>query len=209
VSCVVSYGVVDADYGMRLRAGSGLADGPFYMLSLTRFLPGSGQILGRSSSQDPDSAYVPIEFLRAAGATLCFVADVVAGPDGFDRVGVIRYPTRRAFIELQDSSDTKDWIARKAQRAERLIMLGLNPVGALPAAQHQRVLVEVWAGSAPEPNTAGTATGFAVEGTYIGDGRQWSGARYTPIDPGTALPLEPARFGYLAVLVEPVIERWM
>ena len=53
------------------------------------------------------------------------------------------------------------------------------------------------------------ATGFAVEGTYIGDGRQWSGARYTPIEPGTALPLEPARFGYLAVLVEPVIESWM
>jgi len=194
---------------MRLRAGSGLADGPFYMLSLTRFLPSSGQILGRSSSQDPDNAYVPIAFLRAAGATLCFVADVVAGSDDFDRVGVIRYPTRRAFIELQDSSNTKEWVARKAQRAERLIMLGVISGGGLPIGHSQRVLAEVWHGPAPEPIAAGTATEFEVEGTYIGDGRQWSGARFTPIDPGTALPLQPARFGYLAVLVEPVIERWM
>jgi hypothetical protein len=209
VSWVVSYGLVDADYGMRLRAGSGLADGPFYMLSLTRFLPGSGQVLGRSAGQDPDSRYIPIPLLSAVDASLCFVADVVAGSGGWDRVGVIRYPTRRAFLELGDRSETREWNARKEGRAERVIMLGLNPVGTLPAAQHQRVLLEVWAGSAPEPIAAGTATGFAVEGTYIGDGRQWSGARYTPIDPGTALPLQPARFGYLAVLVEPLIERWM
>lgn len=179
------------------------------MLSLTRFRSGSGQILGRSSSQDPDSAYVPIPFLRAAGAALCFVADVVAGPDGFERVGVIRYPTRRAFIELQDSSDAKDWIARKAQRAERLIMLGMVSGSSLPVGHSQRVLVEVWHGPAPAPIAAGAATEFEIEGTYMGDGRQWSGARYTRIDPGTALPLEPARFGYLAVLVEPIIERWI
>lgn len=204
-----AYGVVDADYGTRLRTTADQTDGPLYMLSLTRFRSGSGQILGRSSSQDPDSAYVPIPFLRAAGATLCFVADVVAGPDGFDRVGVIRYPTRRAFIELQDSSDTQDWIARKAQRAERLIMLGMISGGGLPVDHSQRVLLEVWHGPTPPLMTAGPVTEFEVEGTYIGDGRHWSGARYTSIEPGTALPLEPARFGYVAVLVEPVIERWL
>ena len=194
---------------MRLRAVTDQADGPVYMLSLARFRPGSGQVLGRSSSLDPDSRYVPIALLSAVDASLCFVADVVAGSGGWHRVGVIRYPTRRAFLELGDRSDARDWNAKKEGRAERVIMLGLVPAGDLPSPHPQRALVEVWHGSAPEPIAAGTATEFEVEGTYIGDGRQWSGARYTAIDPGTALPLEPARFGYLAVLVEPVIERWI
>lgn len=205
---MLTYGLVNADYGMRLRAVSDQADGPVYMLSLARFRPGSGQVLGRGTSQDPDSRYVPIPLLSAVEASLCFVADVVAGSGGWDRVGVIRYPTRRAFVKLGDRSDTKDWNAKKEERAERVIMLGLIPAGELPAPHSQRVLLEVWHGGTPDPIAAGAATKFDVEGTYIGDGRQWSGARYTAIDPGTALPLEPARFGYLAVLVEPVIERW-
>lgn len=209
MSCVVSYGQVDADYGMRLREGTGLADGPLYMLSLTRFRPGSGQILGRGARHDPDSRYIPIPLLSAVDASLCFVADVVAGSGGWNRIGVIRYPTRRSFLELGDRSDTREWNSRKEERTESMIMLGLIPVGGLPVAHSQRVLIEVWNGPAPEPIAPGTATAFEVEGTFLGDGRRWSGARYTAIDPGTALPLEPARFGYLAVLVEPVVERWI
>lgn len=206
---MLTYGIVDADYGMRLRAVTDQTDGPVYMLSLARFRPGSGQIFGRSSSEDPDSRYVPIALLSAVEASLCFVGDVVAGAGGWDRVGVIRYPTRRAFLELADRSDTRDWNAKKEERAERAIMLGLIPTGDLPAPHSQRVLVEIWHGPTPEPIAAGMATEFAVEGTYIGDGRQWSGARCTALDRGTALPLEQARFGYLALLVEPVIERWI
>lgn len=206
---MVSYGLVDADYGMRLRGVTDQADGPIYMLSLTRFRPGCGQILGRGADQDPDSRYIPIALLSAVDANLCFVADVIAGSGGWNRIGVIRYPTRRAFLQLGDRSDTREWNARKEERAERMIMLGLIPIGRLPVGHSQRVLVEVWHGPAPEPIAAGTATEFEVEGTFLGDGRQWSGARYTAIDRGTALPLVPARFGYLAVLVEPVIERWL
>jgi hypothetical protein len=205
---VPTYGLVDDDYQTRLRAVADQADGPVYMLSLTRFRRGSGQILGRTSSQDPDSRYVPIPLLSAVDASLCFVADVVAGSGGWDRVGVIRYPTRRAFVELGNRSDAREWNARKEGRAERMIMLGGIPVGGVPVAHSQRVLLEIWNGPKPEPIAAGTATEFEIEGTYIGDGRQWTGARYTAIGPGTALPLEPARFGYLAMLVEPIIERW-
>ena len=206
---MVSYGLVDADYETRLRAAAGTVDGPVYMLSLARFRSGSGQVFGRESSRDPDSRYVPIPLLTTVGASLCFVADVLAGSGGWQRVGVIRYPTRRAFLALNDRSDTRDWNATKERRAERAIMLGLVPVAGLPGDLSERVLIEVWHGPTPPQLTAGSPTEFEVEGTYIGDGRQWSGVRYTAIDPGTALPLEPARFGYLAVLVEPVIERWI
>jgi len=50
---------------------------------------------------------------------------------------------------------------------------------------------------------------FGVEGTVIGDGRTWSGARYTVIESGTPLPLVKAQAGYQALLLMPAIERWM
>ena len=204
-----TYGLVDPDYAARLRSIAVDSDGPIYMLTVTSFRPDSGQNFGRPSILDPDSRYAPQGMFSAVGASLCFMADVVAGVGGWDRVGVVRYPTRRAFMALTDQQDTKEWNAMKERRADRMILVGLMPSGDLPSALAQRILVEVWHGPTPEPIAAGTATEFDVEGTYIGDGRQWSGARYTPIDPGTALPLEPARFGYLALLVEPIIERWI
>jgi hypothetical protein len=200
---------LDANYGTRLRSVTDQADGPVYMLTMTRFRSDSGQILGQGYGQDPDSRYIPIPLLSAVGASLCFVAHVIAGSGGWERVGVIRYPTRRSFIEQVERSDTKAWSDRKRVRLENAMVLGVLPEGHLPAGRSQRVLVEVWHGPAPEPIAVGTATEFEVEGTWIGDGRQWSGARYTTIDPGTALPLGPARFGYLALLVEPIVERWI
>lgn len=203
-----SYGLVDPGYQMRLREAAGAPDGPLYMLSLARFRPGSGQVFGRESSRDPDSRYIPISLLTAVAASLCFVGDVVAGSGGWDRVGVVRYPTRRAFMALNSRRDTSDWNAAKERRTERAMMLGLVPVSHLPVGLSQRVLVEVWHGPTPPPMAAGPLTEFEVEGTFIGDGRQWSGARYTAIEPGTALPLQPDRFGYQAMLVEPIVEHW-
>ncbi len=204
-----SFGLVDTDYQMRLRDPASHADGPFYVLSLTRLRPGCLELLGQQSGADPDSRYAPIQLLAVVGATLCFVAEVVAGQGGWHRAGIIRYPTRRAFAELTSRRDTREWVARKMPRAERLTMLGAVPAGALPSGElSQRVLLEIWHGPVPPPVARGPAAEFKVEGTLVGDGRQWSGVRYTTIAPGTALPLEPARFGYQALLLKPVIERW-
>lgn len=200
---------MDADYGNRLREAASYADGPVYMLSLASFRPGSGQVLGPDFSHDPDGRYAPIPLLTGVGAVPCFVADVVAGFGGWHRVGVIRYPSRRAFVELTQRREAMEWHAKKERRVDRLILLGMLPTAGLPAAEPcQRVLVEIWSGPEPGPLADGPATTFEVEGTYIGDGRQWSGARYTPIELGTALPLQPARFGYQALLVEPTLARW-
>lgn len=203
------YGLVDADYAQRLREAASHADaGPVYMLSLAKFRPGSGQRLGRDSGRDPDSRYIPIPLLTSAGAALCFLADVVAGPADWDRVGVIRYPTRRSFVEMSDRRDTRDWSGRKERRISRATVLGITPAGDLPPADGQRILLEIWNGPEPAPVAGGKAAGFDVEGTYIGDGRRWSGVRCTAIEAGTALPLLSARFGYQALLLEPIIERW-
>jgi hypothetical protein len=206
---VPGYGLVDADYAQRLRAAASYADaGPIYMLSLAKFRPGSGQRLGWDSGRDPDSRYIPIPLLTSAGAALCFMADVVAGPADWDRVGIIWYPTRRSFVEMGDRRDTRDWNSTKERRVSRMALLGLTPTGDLPAADGQRILLEIWNGPEPALVADGKVASFDVEGTYIGDGRQWSGVRCTAVEPGTALPLLTARFGHQALLLEPVIERW-
>ena len=91
---------------------------------------------------------------------------------------------------------------------EHTTVLATLPTGGLPVADSQRVLLEVWNGPEPAPLIDGPAARFDVEGTVIGDGRQWSGVRYTAIEPGTTLPLRDVTPGYQALLLKPTIERW-
>jgi hypothetical protein len=207
---VPSYGLIDADYAMRIRETADHVDGPIYMLGLTRFRPGTDTSLrglpavGREAVTD----YAPIPLLSSVGAALCLAASVVASSPSWDRVGVVGFPSRQSFLELARLRDFRAWHSRKEQAVEHTTVLGTLPTGRLPAAYSQRVLLEVWNGPEPPPLVPGPAATFDVEGTVIGDGRQWSGARYTPIELGTALPLHPARFGYQALLLEPLLERW-
>jgi hypothetical protein len=207
---VLRYGLIDADYAMRLRETAGDVDGPIYMVGLTRLLPGTDTsprglpALGLDSL----SEFAPIPLLSAVGAALCLTASVVASSPEWDRVGVVSFPSRRSFLELADRRDFRQWHARKVESVERMTVLGTLPAEGLPAADCQRLLLEVWNGPEPTPLVTEPTARFDVEGTVIGDGRQWSGIRYTPIELGTALPLHPPRFGYQALLLAPVIERW-
>jgi hypothetical protein len=190
---VPRYGQIDADYAGRLR--STRTDGPIYMLGLEKLGPSVDQGAARvASHRRADHLYAPIPLLTAAGAALCFAADVVASSGSWDRVAVIGYPTRRSFLEV---------------RLERATVIAMLPAGNLPGpASSGRILLEAWAGRTPALLAEGPATIFDVEGTVIGDGRQWSGIRYTPIESGTSLPLRAATPGYQALLLEPTIERW-
>ena len=203
-----SYGQIDSDYAGRLR--SARADGPIYMLALEKLRPDLGQDPLRAAAPfGADRIYAPIPILTAAGAALCFAADVVASSGSWDRVAVIGYPTRRSFVELAYEPQFLNWHNAKEVRLERTTVMAMLPAGNLPGpASAGRILLEAWAGPTPAVLTTRTATIFAVEGTVIGDGRQWSGIRYTPIESGTSLPLRAATPGYQALLLEPTIERW-
>ena len=202
------YGQIDVGYAGRLR--STRADGPISMLGLEKFRPDVDPGAAHAvTHRRADHFYAPIPLLTAAGAALCFAADVVASSGDWDRVAVIGYPTRRAFVELAYEPQFLNWHSAKEVRLERTIVMAMLPAGNLPGpASSGRILLEAWAGPAPAVLTAGPATIFAVEGTVIGDGRQWSGIRYTPIESGTSLPLRAATPGYQALLLEPTIERW-
>jgi hypothetical protein len=181
------------------------------MLNLTKysagrdFWPAAGY-LGNGQAAD---GYAPLALLSAVGASLCFMADVVASSGGWDMVTVVSYPTRRSFLELAERPDFREWHMRKQEGVDRTTVLALLPAGELPTeAASGRVLLELWHGASPDVLAAGPATSFEVEGTIIGDGRHWSGARYTVIEPGTPLPLQAPRPDYQALLLEPRIMRW-
>jgi hypothetical protein len=207
---VPRYGLIDADYAMRIRDTADHADGPIYMVGLTRLRPGADTSPRGLPAVGWDTVtdYAPIPLLSSVGAALCLAATVVAGSPNWHRVGVVGYPSRRAYLELAYRHDFRSWHLRKEQSLEHTTVLATLRTGELPAAGCQRLLLEVWNGPQPAPLVPATATRFDVEGTVIGDGRQWSGVRYTPIQLGTPLPLHPARFGYQALLLAPELERW-
>jgi hypothetical protein len=210
---VPRYGLIDRDYGLRLRSVAYDGDGRIYMLNLTKFLPGSGLMpgadrLGNGRSHDVGE-YAPISLLTAVGATLRLMADVLASSGDWDRVTVVDYPSRRSFLELAERRDFREWHMNKQAGVERTTVVGMLPAREVPAdAAGGRILLELWDGPAPPPLAAGPATCFDVEGTVIGDGRNWSGVRYTAIETGTPLPLQRPRADYQALLLEPRIVRW-
>jgi len=207
---VPRYGRIDSDYGNWLRSPA--ADGPIYMLNLTRYRPAAQYVRTSGiviNSQEPDGRYAPLAVLAAIGATLCFVADVVAGPGNWDRVAVVGYPSRRSFAAMAARLDFRDWHHNRSAGIEQAVVMGTLPTKELPAqSATSRILLETWHGPEPDKVADGPVSAFAVEGTLVGDGRQWTGVRYTEIEPGTALPLDPTPPDYEALLLEPTIERW-
>ena len=212
-----SYGTVDHDYGMRLATCDPAADGAIYMLNLMKYRDeahygpdGHGGVSGREA----DDRYAPFDVLAAIGAAVCFTADVLEASEDWDRVGVVRYPTRRAFIEMQSRQDFQEKHVHKEAGMDHTIVMTTLPVAALPGkAKPRRILLEVWAGDAPpsvgaERATTSDVATFAVEGTIVGDGRAWSGARYTTLDTDADVRLAGATPAHQVLLLQPVIDRW-
>jgi hypothetical protein len=87
------------------------------MLNLTRYRPDAGYVRASRAgvnSLDPDNRYAPLGVLASIGATLCFVADVVASPGNWHRMAVVGYPSRRAFVEMAARQDFRDWHVSKS-----------------------------------------------------------------------------------------------
>ena len=205
------YGTVDHDYGMRLATCEPAADGAIYMLNLMKYRETAdygGDTKG-VSGREADDRYAPVDVLAAIGAAVCFTADVAGASEDWDRVAVVRYPTRRAFIKMQSRKDFQEKHVHKEAGMDHTIVMGTLPVDDLPGrTKPSRVLLEVWNGDAPPPADAHLTVAFDVEGTIIGDGRTWSGARYTVLDGDADADLSFATTSHQALVLEPRIERW-
>jgi hypothetical protein len=175
------YGRIDKDYGIHLATRSSEDDGPIFMVNLMKYhevAQYDGAEPGRSiSGREADDKYNPSSILNKLGADIMLAADVrttVTGED-WDRIAIVRYPTRRAFIEMQTRKDFAEKHVHKNAGMLRTILPCCTPANADLNTRERptgglsldHIVMVVSAERFPGAT-------FNVEGTIIGDGRTWT-----------------------------------
>jgi hypothetical protein len=134
------YGRVDLDYAQRMAEMPADLDGPVWMVNLMRYRERAEYADGRESDLtgwQADDLYAPLDSLAAVGAEIVFLGEVetqlLGDPPPWDRVAVVKYPTRRAFIEMQQRPDFVEHHVHKDAGMEATIVCGGLPF-AHPAA---------------------------------------------------------------------------
>lgn len=137
----VRYGRIDPDYAKRLATTPAADDGPVWMVNLMAYRARADYEDGRSASitgREADDRYAPVESLAAVGAEVALFADVdeqlLGETPRWDRVAVVKYPTRRAFIDMQSRPEFVEKHAHKDAGLAHTIILGGQPLAppALP-----------------------------------------------------------------------------
>ena len=129
------YGTIDHDYGIRLATTAPEDDGPVWMVNLMRYKPRAEYVDGRATTltgREADDVYAPVGPLAAVGAEIVFVADVedqfLGDRPRWDRVAVVRYPTRASFIEMQRRDDFQRAHEHKEAGMAETIVIGTHPL---------------------------------------------------------------------------------
>lgn len=136
------YGQIDGEYGRRLASTPPDEDGPVWMINLMSYRDRADYGDGEGpdvSGREADDLYAPVGPLAAIGAEIAFVADVdqqlLGDAPSWDRVAIVKYPTRRSFIDMQSRADFKaKHVHKDAGMAETIVMGGQPmPAPTLPA----------------------------------------------------------------------------
>ncbi len=167
---------------IQLEAGQ---DGPFWALNLMKYreLADYGDGTTSVSGREADDEYAPLGPLRAIGAEVAFHGDVSEQPVGrpeWDRIGVVRYPSRSAFLAMQRRDDFKAKHVHKEAGMEFTIVMSCIPVTQGTRADHSGEMVLVVERGRPPalPADAVEVASFSVEGVIIGDERTYDRARF-------------------------------
>jgi hypothetical protein len=130
----VRYGTIDHEYGVQLATTSPEDDGPVWMVNLMKYRDQADYADGRESDvtgREADDLYAPFGPLEAVGAEIVLVADVdtqfLNEDPMWDRVAVVRYPTRRSFIEMQALPEFVELHHHKDAGMEQTIVVGCQP----------------------------------------------------------------------------------
>jgi hypothetical protein len=154
-------------------------DGPFWAVNLMKYKAVASYADGRAttlSGREADEEYTPTGPLAAIGAVIAFAADVVeqsSGEPTWDRVGIVRYPSRQAFFAMQQRKDFQTQHEHKEAGMDVTIVLACHPsagapVEPLPA---DELTMRVERGGSPANTDA--LVQLDVEGVIVGDDRTW------------------------------------
>lgn len=170
-------------------------DTPFWAVNLMKYKEradyGDGGDRGLSG-KEADDAYTPLGPLAAIGAMVAFAGEVIdqrGSHPRWDRIGIVRYPSRAAFFAMQQRDDFKDQHVHKEAGMETTIVMSCLPVDGAPRAATPaggRVVLRVRrfadaVGAAREESVPAEVTPlsrFAVEGVIVGDERTWDEVRF-------------------------------
>ena len=174
-----TYGRIDKEYGLHLATRPPEQDGPIFMVNLMKYhdvAQYDGGDEAAISGREADDRYNPSSILNKIGADIMFAADVrttVRGEE-WDRIAIVRYPTRRSFIEMQSRKDFAEKHVHKSAGMLRTVIACCTPrVDELNSRERPggglditHLVMVVSSGAFPGAT-------FDVEGTIIGDGRPW------------------------------------
>lgn len=187
------YGTIDEKYGVFLATRPESEDGPIYMVNLMKYhevAQYEGDNEKQISGREADDRYNPASILSRIGATFMLVGDVVGNadsPEDWDRIAVVRYPTRRSFIDMQSRKDFSEKHVHKAAGMKRTIIIACRPEDlSLDNRGRPNPNVDSWLTMVVRRTTDRAsafsgfvgATNFAAEGTIIGDGRTWDTVQF-------------------------------
>ena len=215
------FGTVDVETASRWMQLAPDEDGPIWMLNLMQYKPVAdyGDAAGPDiSGKEADDAYAPTAILADLGTTVPLFGDVthqVADDVAWDRIGIVRYPSRASFFAMQDRDDFQQQYVHKKAGMETTIVMGCRPVsvadptaaGSGPLVMRVRRIVE---GAEPGPDPAGVTpvAHFIVDGVILGDGRRWDDVRFDRVVDGVLEGLvgEPGLADQVVVVIDPLLE---
>ena len=192
------YGTIDKDYAIHLATRRPEEDGPIYMVNLMKYHE-VAQYASETGPDQPvsgreaDDRYNPSSILGKLGATIVFVGDVVGnhvGTEDWDRIAIVRYPTRKSFIDMQSRKDFSEKHVHKAAGMQRTIIVCCRPqdlsldTRGRPKTDDNRLVAMVVRQTPNRDAAFGQlpgATNLAAEGTIIGDGRKWDTVQFVPV----------------------------
>lgn len=203
------YGVLNKEYAVSLARCAPENDGPIYMVNLMKYrevadyeVAGSAESASKTaiSGKDADDKYNPASILNQLGASIVYVADVVGnhiGDEDWDRIAIVKYPTRRSFIEMQSRKDFGEKHVHKAAGMLRTTLIGCQPANGIfeqdkngdGLTMHSMAMVvrrteDRTSALAQLPN----ADALVAEGTVLSDGRTWDVVQLVEVEAHENVP---------------------
>lgn len=215
------FGTIHVETAGRWLHMDPVEDRAVWMLNLMKYREvaeyddGGGEAI---SGRQADDIYAPTEILADLGAMVPLFGDVVGqATDGvaWDRIGIVRYPSRRSFFAMQERGDFKEKYVHKKAGMESTIVMGCLPgtvadparAGSGPLVMRVRRLSEEVL-VADDPSGVVPVAHFVADGVIVGDGREWTDVRFDRLD-GIEMDALVGMAGVedeVVVLVDPLIE---